>query len=319
MNASADRTAGADPAPYFQDVAAGPAPDCRWLTAADGAAVRAAFWGGPADAKGTVLIFPGRTEYVEKYSMTAAAMADRGYAAAAIDWRGQGLTERHGRHRMLGHVTDFADFQRDADALFAAAEAMALPRPWHLLAHSMGGLIGLRSCLRGLPIRRVAFSAPMWGVVSLPPRTRMLAWGVSHLAARMGFGDAPVPGSGKAGDPVDAPFEGNLLTTDAAMFAWMKRQITEHPELALGGPSLGWLRAALREMRDVGAMPSPDLPALMIVGTDEGIVDRAAIDDRLARWPGARLEEVRGARHEALMEGPGVRDRLHDALARHFG
>lgn len=303
-------------APYHADVAAGPAPDARWLTAADGARLRAAFWRG--GDRGTVAIFPGRTEYVEKYSAVAEGLVARGYAVAAIDWRGQGLTDRKGRQADLGHVDDFADFQADADAFADALAAMDMPRPFHLLAHSMGGLIGLRALMRGLPFARAAFSGPMWGV-PLTPQTRLLAWAVSHMAAAVGLGGGALPGAAARLDPIGEAFDGNLLTSDQETFAWMKRQLSDHPELALGGPSLAWLRAALREMRAVRALPSPAVPTLIIVGSDEGIVERAAIDDRLARWPGARLEAVRGARHEALMEGCAVRARLLDALARHYG
>ena len=44
------------------------------------------------------------------------------------------------------------------------ADWLALPRPWRLLAHSMGGTIGLRALTRGVPVAAAVFSAPMWGI-----------------------------------------------------------------------------------------------------------------------------------------------------------
>jgi len=44
--------------------------------------------------KGTVLLFPGRTEYIEKYGPAAADFLARGFATVVIDWRGQGLADR---------------------------------------------------------------------------------------------------------------------------------------------------------------------------------------------------------------------------------
>ena len=304
-------------APFHRDVAAGPARvEAWWIEAADGMSTRAAFW--PDGARGSVALFPGRTEYVEKYAEAAAQLGRRGYATATIDWRGQGLTGRAGRHRMLGHVGDFDGFQRDVDALVAAMARRGMPRPWHLLAHSMGGLIGLRTLTRGAPFERVAFSAPMWGL-PLPPPLRLAAWTASHLGALLGVGTAGFPGSGKGAEPAAAAFEGNLLTTDPERFAWMKRQIAAHPELALGGPTVGWLRAALREMRALSCAPSPAVPCLTLLGTDEYIVDADAIRDRMGGWPDGRLVVVEGARHEVLMEGPAVRERLFDAIADHLG
>ena len=83
--------------------------------------------------RGTAVIFPGRTEYAEKYGPVAGELVARGFAVAVIDWRGQGLSDRHPRNAMLGHVHDFADYQRDVAALMALVggagpAGAALPR-----------------------------------------------------------------------------------------------------------------------------------------------------------------------------------------------
>ncbi len=277
--------------------------------------MRTAIW--PEGTRGTVFVFPGRTEYVEKYSDAATHLHDLGFASVAVDWRGQGLTERPAHDRKVGHVNDFNDFQRDIDVILEHAREIDLPRPWHMLAHSMGGLIGLRAAGRGL-FDRVAFSAPMWGL-PIVPHMRAAGWTLSAAASALGFGERGAPGSGKVADPAAAPFEGNLLTTDPDMFDWMKRQVSAHPDLALGGPSLGWLWAALREMHHLARQSAPNIPCLVILGTEEGIVDVDAIHVRLASWPDARLELVEGGRHETLMEAPATRARLFALVADHFG
>src|SRR5690606_41914346 len=81
------------PAPFFAEVADAPAGEtCVWLDTSDGVRVRAAFWRG--GGKGTVLLFPGRTEYVEKYGPAAAEFAARGYAISSIDWTCQENVDR---------------------------------------------------------------------------------------------------------------------------------------------------------------------------------------------------------------------------------
>ena len=303
-------------APYFADVAAR---DARavWARASDGARLRVALW-PEARARGTVVMFPGRTEYCEKYSDAAREFGARGWAAAAVDWRGQGLADRTGQARHVGHVDDFADFQRDVAAYLAVLEAEGFPKPFHLLAHSMGGLIGLRALVDHPVFARAAFSAPMWGL-PLAPGRRMTAFLLSRAGRTLGYGRHEVPASGAQRDPVGQPFEGNLLTSDPAMFAWMKAQLAAHPDLALGGPSLGWLWAALGEMRDRAARPAPDVPCLTLLGTEEGIVDAGAIMDRLDGWEGADLRLYDGARHEVLMEAPETRRAAFDAMDAHFG
>ena len=84
------------PAPFFDEIADAPSgASAFWVEASDGVRLRVALLGPPpTQAKGTVLLFPGRTEYVEKYGPAAAALQMRGYACIAIDWRGQGLADR---------------------------------------------------------------------------------------------------------------------------------------------------------------------------------------------------------------------------------
>ena len=105
-------------APLFAE-ADGPAGGVAyWLTTVDQIRIRVAVWGHDA-AKGTVLLFPGRTEYVEKYGRAATDLLTRGYATVTVDWRGQGLADRLQPNAALGHVADFKDYQLDVDAVVA--------------------------------------------------------------------------------------------------------------------------------------------------------------------------------------------------------
>ncbi|MBW7922842.1 MAG: alpha/beta hydrolase [Rubellimicrobium sp.] len=280
-----------------------PGPEVIWRRADDGVRLRIALW--QAGGRGTVLLFPGRTEYVEKYADVAAALTGAGFAVASIDWRGQGLSDRLASPASMGHVRRFADYQRDVAALVAAAGA--LPRPWHLLAHSMGGAIGLRALHRGLPVASAAFSAPMWGI-AIPARKRAAAWVLSTGARLVHMGARFAPGEGPACYAATAPFEGNTLTTDRDRYLATQAELQAHPELALGGPSLGWLGAALWETRALARLPAPDLPALALLGGDEAIVEPGPIRDRMAHWPRGRLAGFPGARHELLMERAPVRE-----------
>lgn len=303
-------------APLFCDIADGP-PGGRalWLSTGDGVRLRIGHW--PGGDKGTVLLFPGRTEFIEKYGVTAADFAARGYGTLVIDWRGQGLSARALRDAMTGHVMHFSEYQTDVAAMTGAAAALKLPRPWHLLAHSMGGSIGLRAVMRGLPLASCAFSAPMWGI-AIKPALRPLAWSLGWSSRPLRLGHLYAPGTPRRSYVLEAPFTGNTLTRDADMYKRMGQQLRVHPELALGGPSLQWLFAALRECRALSVMPAPDLPCLTFTGSEEEIVSRASVDARMARWPGARLEVVKGGRHELLMDTAETRAHVTDLLAAHW-
>ena len=183
-----------------------------WLTTADGVRIRVAVWAADAP-KGTVLLFPGRTEYVEKYGRAARDLAQRGYATVAIDWRGQGIAARLQPNPALGHVADFKDYQLDVSAVMRHVQAKGLPQPYYLLAHSMGGCIGLRSLYEGLAVRAVCLTAPMLGIKLSPP-LRPIAWALSTVSKPLGFSNSVSPGQTETTYVLRSGFDENDLTTD---------------------------------------------------------------------------------------------------------
>lgn len=306
-----------EPAPYFADLALGPADGAAfWLTTADAVRIRLGVWNRDAE-RGTVLLLPGRSEYVEKYGPAATDLAERGYAAIAIDWRGQGLADRLLPNPALGHVEAFSDYQTDLAAVMDQIRALDLPRPFYLLGHSMGGCIGLRSVHDGLRVEAAAFTAPMWGI-QMSPALRPVAWTLSSVSRQLRFSHVFAPGQVPAPYVMRVTFEENHLTRDEEMFEWMRAHLTAHHELGLGGPSLSWLNGALLEMRDLARRPAPDLPCLTYLGTREAIIDAERVREKMKDWPGGRLEVIEGAEHEIMMESPAIRARFFDDVACHF-
>ena len=176
-------------APFYADVADAPdGAEARWLTASDGIGLRAVAWRG--GRRGTAMIFPGRTEFAEKYGRVAARLVARGFSVVAIDWRGQGLSDRPPSTPMLGHVETFSDYQRDVEALLGFEALLGLPRPRYLVAHSMGGCIGLRTLIERTDFAAAVFSAPMWQL-EMRPATRAVAARLARLGRRLGLGARP--------------------------------------------------------------------------------------------------------------------------------
>lgn len=281
------------------------------VTASDGIRLRLALWPAQDDGaalRGTVLLFPGRTEYLEKYADTGTDLAGAGWHVLGIDWRGQGLSDRLLPDPRPGHIEDFVDYQTDVAAMVAAAQALDLPQPWTLLAHSMGGAIGLRALDEGLAVTRAVFSAPMWGILHTGVPRRIVN-GLIGGATRLGRSGMPAIGSGGSDTFVlDSRFRNNMLTGDGQRWGRIVAEAAAWPDLTLGGASWGWLGAALRECDRLSARPSPDLPVLVSLGDNERIVSPPAIRARVARWPGATLHEVAGGQHEVLFETPDRRD-----------
>lgn len=281
-----------------------------WLTAADGRRIRVAHW--PGGAKGTVLLLPGRTEYIEKYGPAARELAQRGYGTVSVDFRGQGMADRLLPDAIKGHVGAFADYQLDMAAMLDWVQAQGLAQPLFLIGHSMGGSIGLRAMMAGLPVRAAAFSAPMWGI-RISTVLRPLVAPIARVLTVFGQGLAYAPTTGPLPYVQKVGFAGNTLTKDRSMWDFMVGHLTASPALALGGPTVQWLQMAVADCADLARLPSPEMPVYCALGTNERIVDPAAVHRRMKAWPGATFDIIQGAEHEVMMEVPGVRAQFFDA------
>lgn len=304
-------------APFLTDVTPGPADGkAWWVTAPDGVRLRLAAWAMDAP-KGTVLLMPGRTEYVEKYAQSAQELADRGYATLTIDWRGQGLADRVLPDRRIGHVEKFSDFQTDVAAMLRLAQNLDLPKPYVVLGHSMGGCIALRSMLEGLDVKAAAFTGPMWGI-KIAPHLVVPAWILAHAMPALKKHNHIPPGRSITPYVLIEPFEDNMLTKDREMWDMMVDQLKAMPDLGLGAPSYQWLREALYDTLALARMPSPAQPCVTYLGTNERIVHIGRIEERMAKWPNGRLEIIEGGEHEVLMEGPEIRKCVFDDMVAFF-
>jgi len=273
------------------------------LKASDGVGLRYVRVPPPEGRKGTVCLFQGRAEFIEKYFETANDLRARGFAVALLDWRGQGLSDRPLRNRLKGHVRDFAEYDRDLEVFMREVVMPDCPPPYFALAHSMGGSVLLRAAQQNRRwFSRTVLSAPMIG---LPGRNGS---GAARVAARwmrrLGAGRAYGPSS--KGAPVfTQPFDGNPLTSDAARYARTRRVLEVNSDLALGWPTIGWLAAAYDQM-DAFADPSFPLrlrhPLLIIGAGQDAVVSNSATETFCSRLRAGALVTIPGARHEMMME-----------------
>lgn len=298
-----------DAAPFHNDLADGPDNvQAFWRRASDGVRLRVVHW--PAEkARGTILLFAGRTEYGEKYGHIARDLTQAGYALICMDWRGQGLSDRVTDDERVGHVKSFGDYQTDVAEFVAAARDLGCPEPWHMIAHSMGGCIGLRAMIDGLPIEKAIFSAPMWGI-NLPAWVRPLPYVLPQIMRAIGRGTGFAPGTSSENYVLDTPFPDNMLTTDKTHYDYLAAHASALPEFALAGPSVDWVGYAAYETKRLSNLPRPNKPVLTFLGGDEKIVSIPAIENMHRNWPSAELRIVDGARHEIMMERETARSRF---------
>lgn len=307
---------GAEEAPFFSEIAAAPeGAAAQYVLASDGTRLRVGRLG--EGDRGTVLLFTGRTEYLEKYGAIAAALAARGWGTLSLDWRGQGLSDRFLPDRSTGHVGRFSDYQIDIAALLQSPIAADMARPVMLLAHSMGGGIGLEALHARLNVNAAAFTGPMWGI-ALTGLQKPAAWALTRATRLLGLSDRKVPGSGPRTYVLTEPFEDNTLTTDPEMYAGMVTQAETRPELTLGGPSYHWLREALDALTAMEERAAPPYPCRVWLGSRERIVSNDAIRRRMSDWPNGTLTVVQDAEHEVMMERPDIRARFIEEVVAFF-
>lgn len=263
----------------------------------------------------SLLLFTGRTEFMEKYEDVLPELRRRGFRVATVEWRGQGGSDRLLADRRRGHARDFRDFQRDLGLLEALAEA-ELERPWFALAHSMGTLILLEALVaRPQLVAAAVLAAPFLGLHATPA-TRRVAPLVARLVCGVGFGRRYVPGHGDEPAAGDEP-EGNVLTSDHDRFRLYRRRCRENAHLLLGGVTWGWLNAALdaiSRLERAGSLEQVTTPLLLLEAGNERVVDPEAAARAALRLPQARRLCLEGAEHELLMERDEIRERVLDAI-----
>ena len=252
--------------------------------AEDGLLLRIARWvPGPTTA-GTVCVFTGRGEFIEKYFETIRELVARNFSVVAMDWRGQGLSARELADPAKGHIDDFSMFERDLDALHRQVLQFLCPRPWFALAHSMGAAILLSQARNGAsPFERIVLTAPMIEIAGLGANP--LVRGAIELFDLAGFGAAFAPGVGRT-SAMTRPFDGNDLTSDPVRYSRNGDIVSAAPQLAVGGPTIGWANAALRVTR---RFADPDFPRrtatpILIFAAGDGadrITDFASGIDRI--------------------------------------
>ena len=273
------------------------------LNTPDGVSLRFARWAPPPGRRGTVCLFQGRAEFIEKYFETVRDLRARGFAVATLDWRGQGLSQRALRNRRKGYVRDFSRYDIDLDTFVREVVLPDCPPPFFALAHSMGASVLLRAAYQGHRwFDRMVLLAPM---IALPGmrRSRLTRAGVKALRL-IGLGGAYVPG-GDASVMMQRPFLGNPLTSDPVRYARNVAVIEAEPTLAVGWPTVAWTDAAFKAMRQL-AEPSFAArirqPLLVIAAGHDQIVSTPAIDEFSVRLRAGSHLIVAGSRHEMLME-----------------
>ena len=260
-------------------------------------------------ARAQCVLVGGFGEFIEKHFETIRDLAARHVEVWCLDWRGQGHSSRP---RVLPTRPRARDFDRDADDLAAFATAKLtrlLPRL--LIAHSMGGAIGLVSLARYPELFDAAIlSSPMIGlrIGGVPP---MLLRCITAPLRAMGLGLCFIPGVQKWSSSRSHTPDRSRVSADAQRCAVTHAWVSANPSLHTGGVTYTWLDSALALIGRIqlpGFLAHIHTPVLLGVSERDLVVSSAAQRDAARLLPDCTLVELSEAKHDPFLEREKIRD-----------
>jgi len=305
-----------------------PAPrEMSYFTTPDGTRIRYACWSpeNPQAGAGTVVFLQGRTEFIEKNIYTYRDLLARNFEVWTFDWRGQGLSDRSQSVTDCGHIDSYGTYLADLEYFLGQVVRLTnRPRPRILLAHSMGGMVGLLHVHNDSTLfDKAVFTSPL---VRLPPGTDNAAVRIGNLIkTRLGFQTScaltrrSVWRSAFRSDPcglndLDAAEkslrnrrESSAYSHDylklAQIDCWIARsRCSGRQGLAVAGPTSGWIRATFQSSDRLAAMPNiPRIPMLVVGAERDAVVSYQARNEFCSRVA-CKCAEIQGAGDEILIE-----------------
>ncbi|GAA0776912.1 alpha/beta hydrolase [Roseibium denhamense] len=309
--------------------------------------LRFAHWPATGSRRlGTVTLLQGRSEFIEKYFEIISDLRERGFNVVTFDWRGQGGSQRMTRNPKRGHIRSFAKFRLDLRTILKEVSLATYSGPHFAVAHSTGALVllsdterlrtmldrailtapllGLANSGKGFSIKRFLVSVLSLGLIRKkpprsasarkPPLAETIGFPLAYFAALIGLGRLFVPGGNSQ---ILVPFHTNRQTSDQARFDRFNKVLDVAPDLGIGSPTLGWLNAAARAMKNLrlrNAGPNVRLPCLVLAAGNDRIVSTPMIEDFVSRTKAATYIEIPGAEHELMMERDVFRDQFWAAF-----
>lgn len=266
----------------------------------------------PPQARGTVLIAPGRREFIEKkHAELGTELLQRGFRLVFFEWRGQGLSDRFlgGIKRQRDYAQDFKIYLDDLSSFYGQVVQPFQTGPLILFGHSMGSHILLRWLVERKPlgIAGAVLTAPMLALASLP--VHAVARSLSWTSVRLGHGTDYAPAQHDYG-PQDRTFHHNPLTHDETRFALMERYFAAYPDMTVGGVTWAWLDAALKSMHDMQHRHYFErftLPLLAITGGADRVTPPPELERILKRIPKAQSKVIPHALHDIMNEADSYR------------
>ena len=281
----------------------------------DNKKLRVALWNIDSD-KGTIVLQSGRTEFIEKYYEVIEGFILRGYCVAAMDWRGQGLSERTSKNVRLGHIDDFEEYDKDLIKTLELYETLC-PKPWIGFGHSMGGCLMAGNFVENEKnFKALILCAPMLSIQSRLP-LRIIVSALGSISS-IGFKDFAIdkPNWDEEKGWLEEEFRDNFLTSDQYRFDRVYRLICKEHALGVKGLSLGWIYEAVKrtnKFKEENWGVDVERPILLLNATQDRLVSPSGNVQILNRFKNIQIENI-DSKHEIFMESDSIRNQAWEKV-----
>lgn len=250
------------------------------------------------NAKKAIYISSGYTEAALKYKEVLYDLFNNGYSIYINDHRGQGLSGRLIENAQMGYIDSFQYFIEDMKYIYDHLIANKNYDKIYLLAHSMGGAIGMTYIQQNpQDFNAAAFSSPMLGF-----KPTICGF------ARILHDDEPQFAIGQSEYKNDKiPFEDNDLTGSKIRYQRMIEVFKKNPNAQLGGATYKWLLQSCEQFEYLfDNIDKIQTPFVLFSAEHEDIVDADAIYDffKAAKELNKVCEyySIENTQHELLIE-----------------
>lgn len=252
----------------------------------------------------------GRSEWLEKYQSLPTDLRlghDTGFVS--FDHRGQGAS---------GGARAWIDnYDTYASDMAIVVNKTTDGKPFNLLCHSMGSLVGLVATMRGLiKPRCIVLCSPLIGLPNYPFPAPM-SYRISKLLTNCSLGFINSGGGRYWTDK----FENNLLTRSLERY-----NLIQNSPYPVPSPTFEWVKASYEATQFIARpenLQALNIPVLVLCGTEEYVVDSSAIQ----RWVASASQHsksvvefhwIHGGLHELLNERKAIYDQVLNLIRSWF-
>jgi lysophospholipase len=269
--------------------------------------------------KAVFILLNGRREYIEMYQPVFDDLHARGLDIWAMDWRGQGKSDRELANFQKGFVKSFDDYQKDLLQFYnLICDHYQQKFPDHqrpkmiLFGHSMGGHNALRFGLEHPEkMDAILLSAPMISI-HLPKGvgtiSRFLVWFNNLIGNGEKYAIAQ-------GDFKRIPFKGNVVFYNQSHFERDQDFMEKTPAMQLGGVTYRWLQEAFRSSQKIIHFNKKlQVPTTILTAKDDFLVDNRIQTQFADQHDLCHQIVIENAIHHTILDLPHTQKIFFEAL-----